>query len=524
MIHTATNMTRTVSALTLAVTVAVVLTGCGDFLDINQNPNEATPEQLSQVPENLIPAAAAQLAVNKTVENQSGAFFAQTISGTGFGLFLRSTQYQIGGTTFNNTYLSNYETAIGNFTQVIDIAGNADPENVSYNPANVVAQAEILRQYTYLYETLFFGAVPFSQAAQPDRFPEPEPDPQEDILRGVIANLDSATANIDPSASGIGGDFFYSGDLNNWIRFANSVKLKAYFLLLSGEGSQTGAGVDGALPNGNDLQTEIENLLAEPLIRENSQNFDFPYADTETQENPVFAVSSQFSGGENVGYACGGELVDQMLAENSSRNQDPRLRIYCQEDQFDNSTFTGLPAGELGTNFAVETPENGWINESMVSDAIHRPTSPEEFATASEVLLKEAEWELRNGNRSAARQKLEEGIRKSIELLNTYPNVQNPISSSEIDNFIASLPSQSNLTVEDIQLQQWITLFERQIDVWTHWRRTKVPDLDPAAGAVTPNNIIPRRYDLPDAATSANPNLSGRQIITPMWFEGPSAN
>lgn len=521
--YTGTNMDlkRLASAVVLSAAFAVVFTGCSDFLDINDNPNEATRQQLEQVPENLIPQAAAQLAVNKSIENYFGAFWAQTWSGAGFGLFIDADNYQIGGVTFNNTYIANYADAAGNFTEVIRIAERANPENVSYNPSNVRAQAEILRQYTYFYETLFFGAVPYSQANKVNQFPEPAPDSQEEILRGVIANLDTAVTNIDPAQSGIGGDFFYDGDLNNWIRFANTVKLKAYFLLLSGEGSQTGDGVEGALPNDNDLRAEIENLLAEPLIRENSQNFAFPYADQATQRNPLFAVSNQFSSGENIAWGCGAELVDQMLAENSPRERDPRLRLYCQEDQFPNSDFTGIPPGSGGSGTA--SLANGLVQNSLVSDVIHRPTSPEEFATAAEVLLKEAEWELRTGNPAAARSKLEEGIRASIQEVNGYPNIDSTVTQSEIDSYINSLPSQGNLSLEDIQLQQWIDLFERQIEVWTHWRRTKVPDLTPSSNAVTDGNVIARRYNLPTAATSANPNLSPRQIETPMWFEGPSA-
>lgn len=524
--YTGMNMKRFATALILTVALAGVLTGCSDFLDINEDPNSATREQLEQVPENLIPQAAAQLAVNKSIENYYGAIFSQTWAGVGFfGNFTSAGRYNVGGLTFGNTFINNYQDAAGNFTQVIDIAEQAqgDPGAVPYNPTNVRAQAEILRQYTYFYLTSFFGAVPYTEANRVEQFPEPSPDPQEEVLRGIIAELDTAVANIDPAKQGIGGDFFYEGNLDNWERFANTIKLKAYFLLLSGEGSRTGSGVEGALPNENDLQTEIENLIAEgDLIQENSQNFAFPYLDEATQQNPLYGLSVQFSNGENVSWACSQELVNQMLAEGESRDQDPRLRLYCQEDQIAGSDFTGTPPGAGGTG--SQPLSNGTIDESVVSDIIHRPEAPEEFATAAEVLLKEAEWAFRNGNRSTARTKLEEGIRLSIEEINGYTNVASPVTEPEINAYLNSLPSAGNLTLEDIQLQQWIDLFERQIDVWNQWRRTKVPDLTPAANAVTDGGVIPRRYNIPQNERSANPNLESRRIETPVWFEGPSAN
>jgi hypothetical protein len=515
-------MRRLTGLLAFIAACGVIFAGCDGFLSI-ENPNDATNEQLQQVPQSLIPAGAAGLAVNKTVENWGTACFAQTFAGTNTGgLFLNTCQYTIGGLTQSNTFLNNYVTAAGNFNQVVQIAQDADPASVSYSPANVEAQASILLQTTYFYITRFFGEVPYSQANQPDAFPQPDVDPQEEILRGVIAELDTAVANLDPSQPGISGDFFYDGDIEKWIRFANTTKLQAYFLLLSGEGTQTGAGVDGALPNGNDLQTEIENLITQDrLIRSNDSNFQFPYQNQDTQENPLWKTNTLLGVQENIIVYCGEELVEQMQAENDPREQDPRLRLYCEEDDFPNSTFSGIPAGTPGTGNST-APD--FVAESRVSDVIVRPEAPEEFATAAENLLLEAEWELRTNDQSAARTKLERAIRENIELLNGYPNVgDDQISPQETNDFLNSLPSANNLTLQDIHRQQYVTLFERQLDVWTHWRRTKFPDLEPAASAATDGNVIPRRYDVPDDETSANPNVESRDIETPMWFEGPSA-
>jgi hypothetical protein len=513
------------SVLALTVTLAVTLSACSDFLNINDDPNTATPDQLAQVPGNLLPPAATALATNKTTEHLYVRSWQQTWSGAFFGLFVDGDDYVVAGTQRNNTYVTPYSTVTGNLTEIIGFTESLkeNPDQVPYSPSNVQAQAEILRQYTYLYMSEFFGAIPYEQANQIEQFPNPEPDPQEDIIRGVIANLDSAVTQINPNEPGItSSDFFYNGNLENWRRLANSVKLKAYFLLLSGNDSETGSDIEGVVSDGT-VEEEINALVGEPLIAANAQNFAFRYQDQATQRNGFFAVGNQFAGGENVHYACSEALVDEMLDLD-----DPRIRLYCQEDQVPGAPeYTGLAQGSAGSpqppppDFAT-----GTIQESMVSDLFHRPTAPEEFATAAEIWLLRAEWQLRQDNPSTARSNMVTGIEQSVNELNTYASEMGvtPISQSDLNNYTSSLPSASNLTLEDVQRQQWLDYFERAPEGWTHWRRTKVPDLEAPSTATTSDRGIIRRINVPTAVLSANPNIESRNKETPMWFEGSNSN
>lgn len=517
----ATNMKR-LSVFTLILGVAVTISGCNDFLSVNDDPNTATREQIAQVPGNLLPQAATSLATNKTAEHLVVRSWGQSWSGAGFGLFVDGDDYVVGGLQRNNTYVNVYASVAGNLSEIVEITESAksNPSEVPYNPSNVQAQAEIIRQYSFLYLTEFFGAVPYEEANQPNTFPEPNPDSQEEILKSIIVRLDEMVNQINVNEDGLTNkDFFYSGDMGAWRNLANSIKLKAYFLLLSGNNSQTGNGLNGVVDPSVSMQAEIEGIVDNGnLLSSNDRNFAFEYQDQATQRNPFYAVGNQFAGGENIHYACSEAMVDEMLDLN-----DPRISLYCQEDQVSGPpAYTGLPQGQAGTGGPGLS--QGQIQESMVSDVFHRPTAPEEFVTAAEVQLMEAEWHLRNGQRGAAYSKFTRGIETSIAEVNTYPNKPAAISSSEIQNYINSLPNQSNLTLEDIQLQQWIDYFERAPEVWTHWRRTKVPDLDAPSTATTSGRKIIRRINLPTAELSSNGNVSSRQKETDMWFEGTGSN
>lgn len=505
--RTTTNMKRLFTLLLIGG-MALTLSACSDFLDINDDPNSATREGVSD-PGLVFIEAQTALASNKVMEIIAQSSVAQTWSAVN-GTFTPGENYNPSTFTTGNTYLGNYTTTAGNLTEVINIAEAADPDAVSYSPDNVIAQAELFRQYTYLYVTTQFGPSAYTQANKFDQFPEPELDPQENILRGIVANVDSAIARIDPSAGpGIEDrDLFYSGELSKWERFGNSLKLRAYMLLLSGEDGDAQA--EGAL--GGTLETEINNLLDnEDLIRSNADNALFPFSSAEGNENNFFQLSQDFGGGENLWFACSVPLVNQMRDLN-----DPRLSTYCQESL--SGGFQGVPQGETGT--FVDSLQIGNVEESIISDNIHRPEYPEKFLTAAEVLLKEAEWEFRQGNPSAARDKLIEGVRASIDFFDERPGAIDP---SVEDSYISNeIPSAGALTLEDIQLQQWIDLFERNPEAWTHWRRTKVPSLSPPSTASL--ETIARRYPYPPDAVTANPNVSQQNPAEPMWFEGSGAN
>lgn len=495
---------RRLATIALVGMVVVTLSACDGFLDINQDPNAATRESVTN-PGLVFIEAQTALASNKVMEIAAQSSVAQTWSAIN-GTFIPGENYNPSTFTTGNTYLGNYTTTAGNLTEVINIARNADPEAVSYAPQNVLAQAKIFRQYTYLYVTTQFGPAAYSQANQFDQFPQPELDPQSEILRGIVDSVDSAVNMIDPSAGpGVEDrDLFYGGDLGKWERFGNSLKLRAYILLVSGENGNLQA--DGAL--GNTLGQEIRSLLDnEPLIRTNEDNALFPFSTNSGNENNFYQLSQDFGQNENIWFACGVPLVNQMESLN-----DPRLSTYCQEDV--NGGFTGVPQGETGT--FLNNREAGFVEESAISDNIHRPAYPEKFLTAAEVLLKEAELEFRFGNRGTARQKLIDGIRASINFFDGRPG---GIDESAEDAYVQNVvPSTGNLTLQDIQLQQWFDLFERNPEAWTHVRRTKVPDLSPPSTASL--ETLARRYPYPPDAVTANPNVSQQDPAEPMWFEG----
>jgi hypothetical protein len=478
---------RHLGVCALVLVLGVTLSACGDFLDINDDPNNATPDDVATEPGLVFLTGVTSLSSTKTIEIIEQNSHAQTWSSGGTSVFIEPERYRISPFTTGNTWSTIYTDAAQNFEEVKQSMEEVDPEQVPFSPGNAFAQASIMQAYTYFFATVQWGEVPFSQANNAEEFPNPELDAQEDVLRGIISQINSAIDRIQPGEGAIEDrDAFYSANMENWERFGNTIKLRAYFLLDSG---------------GADVASEINSLLDEPLIRDNAQNALFPFSDSEGNENNFFQLSQDFSGGTNVWYYCSDVLVGAMQDLG-----DPRLPTYCAPAA--GGGFAGVPVGETG-NFT----------ESFVSDNIHRPEYPLRYATAAEVWLKEAEWEYRQGNTSAAQSALETGVERSMDFFDEKPGA---ISDTDKQDYIDSLPDLSSLSdaqaIDFIQIQQWLDLFERHPENWTHWRRTKTPDLGvPAQAALS--KII-RRYDYPPDPKAANPNISAQQFTTDMWFEG----
>lgn len=486
----------------LAAAVLLTAGACSDFLDINENPNQASSSDIEPNPELLFAPSLVQLQADRTIENIGNQFIVQAWSPAGF--FFDPANYIISPFTTGNTWFNAYSDVAKDMQLMIDATNQADPDAVGYNPGNVRAQATIMQGYAYFYLTQFFGPVPATQANQPDEFPNPEPDPQEDVLREVIRLMDEAIDDANPGAGGAvqEEDLLYKGDMEKWVKLANTIKLRAYFLLDSG---------------GADVTSEINNLFDNAsLIRSNSDNALFPFFDQDGRENNFFRLSVQFSVPDTAtgvpvqGWAaCSDIVVDNMKDLGNPR--DPRLPTYCTTDDVDGN-YTGLESTEApGGSFPYYEP-------SMVSDNIHRPAYPDRLATASEVWLREAEWEARNGNFGAANTALENGIQASMDFFDGRPG---EIDGTRKTEYINNLPDLGSISdpVEYVQLQQYIDYFDRRPVIWTNWRRTKVPELDAPTSARF--DVVLRRYSYPPDALANNSNINSQiQGNVPMWFEG----
>ncbi len=492
--------------------------GCDGFLDVNDDPNSATEVSGSL----LFPTAVATVGSTRAIEvNPAGALLSQQWTTEGaFGVFANPEIFIISPFTTGNYWSSNYVAILGNLSILIDQAESTEDGPASPNEA---AQAKIFSAYAYYSLTVLFEDIPFSQSLQATEFAQPEFDSQEEVLRGVNALIDEAIAQFDfDNPIRIDrGDVFYGGDLQQWVRLGNSIKLKSLMLLRGG---------------GVDVDSEIEALIANPdLIRVNADNALIPFNDT--TPNPIQRLLVNFPFRYNF-FAAGLPLVNVM-----NELDDPRRQTF-----FD-LVIAGTDVAAAEANPAVCSNVADGIYQSVrpgqgfganprrcqvpyVSLNFQQPTSNERLVTADEILLLEAEYLASKNRLSEADAKYRQGITANFAYTVSEGIVgpQGPLADGAQTTYISSLPALTSLSsseaVADVVEQHYIATFARGIDGWTLIRRTgdvgRIDRLFPV-GAVESDFLT--RFPYPQAnELTNNPNAPEQPALTaPMFFMRNSA-
>jgi hypothetical protein len=461
---------------------SITLMNCDGSLDINTDPLAA-----SEIDAKLLyPQFFLQMSSNRTIELNSVNIQAQHwTSGGSAGVFANPERYTVSPFTVGNNFTGIYTGVLRNLSLAQELIERNQPEDL-----NSIGQIKVFEAFSYLHITQIYGDAPLEQAIQTNEFPNPKFDAQEDLLRSVIVRLDDAIALLStPTGIVTDADLIFKGNRENWIRFANSLKLKTLMLI--------------ANVNPGDASAEIQALSTNPLlILSNANNAYLRYPGTVGQSNPIWQTLDNFAGGTNPFWYAGSTLVNVMNA-----NNDPRRATYFDTEE--GNTFVGQDQG-------VFSP----TGISNISLNIIRPDLEDRFSTAAETNFFLAEAALKGFTSGDAQSFYSAGLKASLD---SYDGQPGEISSADKTAYINARGTLSGLSTADaikrVNIEQYVSLFTRGLEAFTHWRRTKVPNFQlPASANLT--DII-RRYPYPTDEISSNTNSpeGSLPLITPMWFE-----
>lgn len=474
----------------ITLIISVFATSCETWLDVNTSPNSST----TAAPDDLFAYAATAYGANRAGgDNYMPIGFMNQAIATGgsFGWGYAEDRYDISPYSLGNTWKAYYSTSGNNLQLAIDIAEGMEPA-----ANNSAAQAKILLAEMVYECTMIYGDMPYSQAWN-DAYAYPEFDAQEDILNGLIQDIDAAIEQIDPSdpIRIIESDLFYKGDLDKWVRLANSIKLRIYMTMYDKDPS---------------VADDITALLNEDLIASAEDNFLFPFFDEPENENIKFKLFDKYASGQNLWIFANKNVFDFMAAYD-----DPRIPVYFDEG----------PEAAEGEFKAVETATEADATTSTISMYLYRPDAPEVIFSYSEMLFFLAEIHARGigvaADLNTAAQYLEEAVEQAMLFYE--------VPQEDIDNFLDNdLPDISTMSAEDalyeIHVQHWIDLMDRTLEGWVQSRRSgdagnEVPNLQLPNGA--PAGGIMRRWPYPDDELTGNINAPQElpQIYDKLWFD-----
>jgi hypothetical protein len=212
------NINRSLLAL-LVVTVSV--TGCGDFLDINTDPNNPLDSPSKQI----LPSV--ETVIFEALGNGSGGMSDLTSQ------FVHQTAqrgpsnfYFFAGNEFNisNAWPNLYAGALMDIKQIISKSEKTD----SWHYLGV---AQTLKAYVHSIMIDLWGKTVFTHFGEGTANPFPSYDEGADVYPQLIALLNEATTNLAKETNeplDAATDLVYQGDEEKWLRLANSLKLKLY--------------------------------------------------------------------------------------------------------------------------------------------------------------------------------------------------------------------------------------------------------------------------------------------------------
>ncbi|MGO4919908.1 SusD/RagB family nutrient-binding outer membrane lipoprotein [Maribacter spongiicola] len=467
------------------VLVLMLVISCTkDFEEINTNTNAPVSVQPSLLLRQVIYDYGEQMSYEGFT---AGNLLGQYSTALDFNLFDRHDlkSPQLGG----NPWPIFYQNLRDN-----EIILNLSQKNTAF--AVYEGPARIMKAYMAAGLTDLFGDVPYSEAFKGDtKTVTPVYDSQESIYmdeNGVFDNLDKGIAAIENYTGTIAleGDILFNGDLEGWIRFANSLKIK-YLMRVSGK---------------IDVAAQLQIIVAEGnFIDENSENAIFNFTDGEPNN---FRLARLRIGDFN------NYVLSETMGEILTGLNDPRINRFYRP--FANSTDNGY----IGLLNGIDASAGVSLADYSLLGTIFRENTgllDANFMTSMEThfLLAEA---AQKGLITADTETL---YNTGVTLAFDYWQVDLPADYLTVD---AALDDGNAL--ENIITQKWIANSINGYEGWVEYRRTGFPQLKMISASLN-NNLIPIRMPYPSEEealnsvnyTTASNNTEGNSINVPVWWD-----
>jgi hypothetical protein len=481
----------------------LALTACEkDWLDVNVDPENPTSSTAALT----LPSGIAVAAY--TLGNQlqfTGNFWAQHWTESyAASQYENLDRYQVTANEYDRPWQYLYAGTLEDFAFVSRTTADGDSSNYG-------AIADILSAYTFQVLVDGFDQIPFSKALQGNNNLFPEYDKGEDVYTGLIPIIDGALAKIKPEGLRPGPeDYIFKGNMENWIRFANTLKLKIYLRQIYARPEVARAGIAKLYADGA------------PFL-EAGQMAAVPFADITANRNPFTQTETTFSGGVNV-------VASNTVMNFLKATGDPRIDAFFKRATAAPNTgnHEGINQGRKGLANPPLTPVNAF---SKPSDAVVGPAAPVPFITDAESYFLQAEAALRGlatGAGNSPEALYEKGIAASFARFGmTVPanfmaleQVSLAAVTTLVDGTPAADPAEARL--DRLITQKWVSMSGSQgFEAWTEIRRTGYPSLiKPSLSSVLPPGAIANRLPFASSEEVRNANTPPQENLEkPVWWD-----
>ena len=383
-------MKKTNNKMQLLLLSVVLLgtTACtGDFADINRNPNEVTDEQLQannyKIGTNL---KTLQGLVVPTEEHRFQ--FVESIVGCPYAGYNGKTV-----DTWQATFENYNPSADWRKVPFVDMISDTYPayRAIINGTEDVVAQAlaKLFRIAIMQRVTDSYGPIPYTQVmASKTESLEVAYDTQEEVYTAMFTELDDVIASLQDNLS-LPSDAFgrydgvYSGNISQWLKFANSLKLRMAMRL-------TEVKPDLA-------KSKAAEAIAAGVITTNADN-----AMMHTSDNRTTLIYNDWGD-----HRIGADIINYMNGYNDPRREKMFTTVTLVENGQEIQGYAGI---RIGINVTSKAQAVSSYSNMRVTG-----TDPYLWMNAAEATFLRAEYELRWGSAETAGTLYEQAVTLSFE-------------------------------------------------------------------------------------------------------------
>ena len=481
---------KSINKIFLAL-LTVMLFSCDNQLDINTDPN--SPPEITT---GLAFSAAQGSLVTVTGGDFSnlGGFYAQyhTQAPTA-GQYEAIDQYNLNTAYANRQWTELYAGCLNDLEFVIT-------ESNKTGDTSGVLMATLLKAYTFQLLVDLFGDVPYTEALGGLNNITPKVTEGSLIYEDLIVKIDAALAsyNANPSETTIGKqDIIYESDMEQWVKFANTLKLKMYLRM-----SYT----TKANP------VKVNALLAEDNFLDTDAKF-ANFGEDLNQRNPFYEVQIVFLGDVN-------NVASNSLFQFYNLNSDPRLESVYRANVTGNYVSISQGSGDTFNNTAVN-----YSRPNIKED------TPVYLMSVAESKFLQAEALIRYAGGSGAKAKYDEGVTASFIGYGLPAALATPfISSGGTYEYVANANIET--AVRQVIIQKWASLaYINNIEAYIETTRTKLPEIKvgpdyivgnriPSLISVLVDNAVPSILYYPNDEEERNPNITQHSSLTEkVWWD-----
>lgn len=470
-------MTKILTVLSVGLAVLLGMFSCKDQVDEQfYNPETTTQASIPLFLTTMLdnPRVRPEYYNVRTILLPHMSVYTQTVG------YLNATKRYYQQTSYTDEYWRDYYTSEGagiiahmrEIEALYDAMTDEEKEDVD---------VAVMAAYVVMYEQTavmvdMWGDIPFSEAgsinATGGSLTNAKFDDAAEIYTTIIDGLETAadffaTTTMEGSeeATFQTQDILFSGDLEMWQRYANSLRLRALMRISNYDESTA--------------QTEVMAMLNDPSA--------YPLIDEDTYDALIFPETTYISTGvksafsEMDSYSAPQYMLEEVLQPAS----DPRIRVLFDKNGQDD--YYAIPMGDDVTS---STQETGLSNDSYACfDSVtflNNTQLPGIFMNSAEVNFLKAEAYQRWGATADAQTAYEAAVTDAVEFafyLNELGgSSEDAVTTTEISDLLASSAVAYSGTddekLQKIWTQKWLSFgFLQSIQAWSDVRRTGYPSL-----------------------------------------------